>query len=136
VENYLDPHFNPHPRIQKSTTRTKLINTEHLLFKGTSKRNRTQLEKEIEGIGGTLNAFTAREQTVFTTTVQKKHMPQAMEIMADVLQNSTLSEKAIENERAVILEELSNVQQDLQETVYDNMHKAAFRSSPLSYVLL
>jgi processing peptidase subunit beta len=109
---------------------------EHTLFKGTSKRSRTELELEIEAMGGSLNAFTSREQTVFTATVQNRNMKHAMDLVADILQNSRVTDRAIENERGVIIEEMHMVQQDLQEVVYDRMHQSAYRGSSLAFDIL
>merc|ERR1719375_2787175 len=65
---------------------------EHMAFKGTSKRTQKQLEVEIENIGGHLNAYTSREQTVYYANVFKQDIPQAMDILSDILQNSLLDE--------------------------------------------
>jgi len=109
---------------------------EHILFKGTSKRHRTQLEMEIENMGGSLNAYTTRETTVFTATVHKRNYTDALDILSDILQNSKISTSAIENERSVILEEMNHVLQDQQETCYDRMHEACFRDSTLAFNIL
>jgi processing peptidase subunit beta len=109
---------------------------EHTFFKGTNKRNRTQLEMEVENLGGTLNAFTTREQTVFTATFQKRNLANALDILSDMAQNSRVTEKAVENERHVILEEYNSIQQTLQEVVYDNFHRTAFQGSSLAFDIL
>uniref|UniRef100_K4A8P9 Peptidase M16 N-terminal domain-containing protein n=1 Tax=Setaria italica TaxID=4555 RepID=K4A8P9_SETIT len=79
---------------------------EHMLFKGTGKRSAAQLEKEIEDMGGHLNAYTSREQTTYYAKVLDKDVPRAMEVLADILQNSNLDEARIEREREVILREM------------------------------
>merc|ERR1711871_733775 len=79
---------------------------EHMAFKGTSKRTQRQLEVEIENIGGHLNAYTSREQTVYYANVFKQDVPQALDILSDILQNSLLDEGAINRERGVILREM------------------------------
>ena len=61
-----------------------------MAFKGTQKRTRKQLEVEIENMGGHLNAYTSREQTVYYARVFKDDVPKAMEILSDILQNSLL----------------------------------------------
>ncbi|RYH25816.1 insulinase family protein [archaeon] len=65
---------------------------EHMAFKGTKNRTQVQLEKEIENMGGHLNAYTSREQTVYYAKVFKSDVPKAVEILADILQNATLDE--------------------------------------------
>ena len=64
---------------------------EHMAFKGTSKRSQLQLETEVENMGAHLNAYTSREQTVYYAKVLKKDVPVAVEMMSDILLNSTFS---------------------------------------------
>lgn len=59
-------------------------------FQGTSKRSQTDLELEVENIGAHLNAYTSREQTVFYAKCLKQDVPKAVEILADIIQNSKL----------------------------------------------
>lgn len=63
---------------------------EHMAFKGTAKRSQTDLELEIENMGAHLNAYTSREQTVFYAKCLSKDVPRAVEIIADIIQNSKL----------------------------------------------
>lgn len=65
---------------------------EHMAFKGTAKRSQTDLELEIENMGAHLNAYTSREQTVFYAKCLTKDVPRAVEIIADIIQNSKLGE--------------------------------------------
>ena len=109
---------------------------EHTLFKGTGKRTRVQLEKEIENIGGQLNAYTSREQTVFYAKVFKKDVNQALDILGDILLNSKISEDAVNAERSVILREMEDVDSRMQEVVFDRLHQTAYRGSSLSRTIL
>ena len=77
-----------------------------MAFKGTKNRTQKQLEIEIENMGAHLNAYTSREQTVYYAKVFKNDVPKAVEILADILQNSLLDEGAITRERDVILREV------------------------------
>ena len=79
-----------------------------MAFKGTKNRSQKQLEIEIENMGAHLNAYTSREQTVYFAKVFKNDVPKAVEILADILQNSLLDEGAIKRERDVILREVCN----------------------------
>lgn len=65
---------------------------EHMAFKGTSKRSQMQLEVEVEDMGAHFNAYTSREQTVYYAKVLKKDVPRAVELLSDVLLNSTFSQ--------------------------------------------
>eukprot|EP00657_Telonema_sp_P-1_P004373 TRINITY_DN2011_c0_g1_i2.p1 TRINITY_DN2011_c0_g1~~TRINITY_DN2011_c0_g1_i2.p1 ORF type:complete len:361 (-),score=166.23 TRINITY_DN2011_c0_g1_i2:9-1091(-) len=107
-----------------------------MAFKGTSKRTQVQLEKEIEDIGGHLNAYTSREQTVYYAKVRKEHAGQATEILSDILQNSLLDAGAVERERSVILRELEEVMSMKEEVVFDELHATAYQGTPLGYTIL
>lgn len=82
---------------------------EHMIFKGTKNRSVRKLEEEIENMGGHLNAYTTREQTTYFTRVMGKDVAKAIQILADVLQNSVFDEGHIDHERNVILREMDEV---------------------------
>jgi processing peptidase subunit beta len=90
------------------------------------KRSREQLEVEIENMGAHLNAFTSREMTIFHMQVNKSKIPQSVDILGDILQNSKYTEEAINEERGTILRELEEVNKDpmevLLEQVYFNVY--------------
>ncbi|MFS7992854.1 putative peptidase M16, zinc-binding, metalloenzyme, LuxS/M16 peptidase [Helianthus anomalus] len=79
---------------------------EHMIFKGTEKRSVRSLEEEIENMGGHLNAYTSREQTTYYAKVMGSDAPKALDILSDILQNSTFDERLINRERGVILREM------------------------------
>merc|ERR1711910_98399 len=109
---------------------------EHMVFKGTEKRSQTQLELEVENMGAHLNAYTSREQTVFYAKCLSGDIGQAVEILADILQNSKLGEQEIERERGVILREMQEVEMNLQEVVFDLLHAVAYQGTPLGRTIL
>jgi len=109
---------------------------EHMNFKGTSKRTQRQLELEVEDMGGHLNAYTSREQTVYYAKVFKKDVGRAIEILSDILQNSTYEAGAIERERGVILRELEEVNTQLEEVIFDKLHETAFQGCGLARTIL
>ena len=80
-----------------------------MIFKGTEKRSARQLEEEIENMGGHLNAYTSREQTTYYAKVMDKDVFKALDILADILQNSKFEEHRISRERDVILREMEEV---------------------------
>ncbi|CAA3003856.1 probable mitochondrial-processing peptidase subunit beta, mitochondrial [Olea europaea subsp. europaea] len=82
---------------------------EHMIFKGTERRSARELEEEIENMGGHLNAYTSREQTTYYAKVMDKNVPQALDILSDILQNSKFEESRINRERDVILREMEEV---------------------------
>lgn len=79
---------------------------EHLLFKGTERRTAYDIAKEMDSIGGQLNAFTEKERTCYYARVLDQHVPIASDILFDMLKNSVLDPKEVEREKGVILEEL------------------------------
>uniref|UniRef100_A0A914WGA2 Mitochondrial-processing peptidase subunit beta n=1 Tax=Plectus sambesii TaxID=2011161 RepID=A0A914WGA2_9BILA len=109
---------------------------EHMAFKGTGKRSQTQLELEVENMGAHLNAYTSREQTVYYARCFNNDVEKAVEILADILRNSKLGEAEIERERGVILREMQEVEQNLQEVVFDHLHASAFQHTPLARTIL
>lgn len=79
---------------------------EHMLFKGTKKRDTRKIKEEIEGVGGLLNAFTSEESTCYYTKSLNEHFPACLEVLADMALNATLKAEELEKERTVILEEI------------------------------
>ncbi|KAF2662483.1 hypothetical protein K491DRAFT_617265 [Lophiostoma macrostomum CBS 122681] len=109
---------------------------EHLAFKGTQKRTQQQLELEIENMGGHLNAYTSRENTVYYAKSFNADVPATVDILSDILQNSKLEPQAIERERDVILREQEEVDKQLEEVVFDHLHATAFQGQPLGRTIL
>ncbi|TYK19532.1 putative mitochondrial-processing peptidase subunit beta [Cucumis melo var. makuwa] len=138
---------------------------EHMIFKGTEKRSARQLEEEIENMGGHLNAYTSREQTTYYAKVLDKDVPKALDILADILQNSKFDEHRISRERDVILREMEEVrilfrlfdlyamtlvstgtrirfarirvvEGQTEEVIFDHLHATAFQYTPLGRTIL
>ena len=109
---------------------------EHMAFKGTKSRSQVELETLIENMGGHLNAYTSREQTVYYAKTLSSDVPNAVGIISDILQGATLSESAIERERDVILREAEEVDKNKEEVVFDHLHGIAFRGNPLGLTIL
>ncbi len=79
---------------------------EHLLFKGTARRSCEEIKQSIEGIGGSLNGFTAEELTCYLAKLPGKYLSSALDVLGDMVLNARLEHKDIEMERKVILEEI------------------------------
>lgn len=109
---------------------------EHMAFKGTRSRSSKELELEIEDMGGHLNAYTSREQTCYHAKVFRKDVPKAIAVLSDIIQNSHLSEEAIERERSVILREMEEVEGIPEEVIFDHLHATAFQQTPLGRTIL
>lgn len=85
---------------------------EHMAFKGTAHRSARALALDIERVGASMNAYTARDHTAFHTVMLREHLPMAMEVMADVVLHSTFPQDEIERERRVILQEIGEAADD------------------------
>ncbi|KAJ7331283.1 hypothetical protein OS493_020073 [Desmophyllum pertusum] len=109
---------------------------EHMAFKGTKNRSQMDLELEVENMGAHLNAYTSREQTVYYAKVFSQDIHKAVDILADIIQNSTLGEAEIERERGVILREMQEVDTQLEEVVFDHLHATAYQGTALGRTIL
>lgn len=104
---------------------------EHLFFKGTETRTALELSREIESVGGSLNAFTGKEFTCLHARALHTHLPLIMELLADIFLRSNLPEEEIERERQVILQEISMVEDSPEELVHELFAGAYWRGHPL-----
>ncbi|GKA66888.1 probable mitochondrial-processing peptidase subunit beta, mitochondrial [Tanacetum coccineum] len=109
---------------------------EHMIFKGTGKRSVRDLEEEVENMGGHLNAYTSREQTAFYVKCLGGDVAKGVEVLSDILQNSSFDEALIERERGVILREMQEVNEQNVEVILDHLHATAFQYTPLGRTIL
>ncbi|MEE8562156.1 MAG: pitrilysin family protein, partial [Alphaproteobacteria bacterium] len=79
---------------------------EHMAFKGTARRSAQDIVNQVESVGGQINAYTSRENTAYYLRVLAGDVGLAVDILADILQNSTFEAEELERERAVILQEI------------------------------
>jgi len=87
-------------------------------------------------MGGQLNAYTSREQTVYYAKVLKNDVPKAVELLSDILTNSTFSADAVERERDVIMREMQEVESMTEEVIFDMLHEVAYIGTPLARTIL
>ena len=99
---------------------------EHMAFKGTGRRSARRIAEEIEEIGGELNAATSLENTAYYARTLKGDEGVALEILADILQNSRFAPDELERERHVILQEIAATRDSPEEMAYDLFLEAAF----------
>jgi predicted Zn-dependent peptidase len=104
---------------------------EHMAFKGTRQRTARQIAEEIEAVGGDLNAATSLETTAYFARVLKGDEGVALELLADILQDSTYAEDDLEREREVILQEIAGIRDSPDELAYDLLQEAAFPAQPV-----
>jgi len=106
---------------------------EHLLFKGTERRTAFDIAKEIDSVGGTLNAFTGREYTCFYAKVIDKNLPLAIDLLSDVFLHSLMDPKDVEKERMVILQEIKMVEDTPDDYIHDLFNRVCWGDHPLGY---
>jgi len=99
---------------------------EHMLYKGTPKRNLKQISSEIEKNGGILNGFTSDEITAFWCKIPSKHLDIALDVLGDMVRNPLFDEKEVEKERQVIFEEIKKGKDNPQRYVFDEIQKLMY----------
>jgi predicted Zn-dependent peptidase len=109
---------------------------EHMAFKGTKRRSALEIAEEIEAVGGHLNAYTSREVTAYHATVLKEDVALAVDMIGDILQNSTFDEDELERERAVVLQEIGQAHDTPEDVIYDNLQATAFPDQPMGRPVL
>ncbi len=108
---------------------------EHLLFKGTASRTAFQIVEEIEGLGGSINAFTTKEHTCYHTRTLAGHIEAAFDILADIFLNSLIREEDFELEREVILQEILEEEDSAEEYVHDYFLESYWPGHPLGWAI-
>lgn len=106
---------------------------EHMLFKGTTKRDYEELNDELEFLGGEYNAYTDYTATVYTISCLEEEIPNALDILGDMIINSSFKDKEIEKERGVILSEIRSSKDDIEDYSIRRINECAFNKSPLKY---
>ena len=109
---------------------------EHMVFKGAGSRDTRAFAEAIENVGGSINAWTARDQTVFYGRTLAKDAALLTELIADLVRAPHISEEHLEREKDVILSELGEVVDSPDDLVHDHLFEAAFEGQPLGRSVL
>ena len=109
---------------------------EHMTFKGTERRNAIQIINALEGVGGELNAFTNKEDTVFYAAISKEHFSQAVDTLTDIVFHSQYPQHEIEKEVEVICDEIESYNDSPAELIYDDFENIIFEGHPLGHNIL
>jgi len=104
---------------------------EHMAFKGTEKRDALAIAREIEDVGGHLNAYTSRENTAYYCKVLKEDVGLAADIIGDILTHSTFIPEELERERGVILQEIGQANDTPDDIIFDHFQTTAFPDQPM-----
>ncbi len=110
--------------------------TEHMLFKGTKKRSALQIAKEIDALGGVLNAQTEKEYTVYYTRVLNEHLEKAADILFDLFLHSEIDRQELDKEKKVVIQEIRMTEDTPDDYITDLFAEAFFSSSPLGLPIL
>jgi predicted Zn-dependent peptidase len=102
-----------------------------MAFKGTKRRSAKEIAQSLESLGGHLNAFTGREQTCYYARVLDEHLPEAVDVLADLIRNSNLSPADLQKEKKVILEEIKDVQDNPGDLVHDLYAMTLWKDQPI-----
>lgn len=109
---------------------------EHLVFKGTSKRKAWHILNRMENVGGDLNAYTNKEETVVYSAFLKEHFGRAVELLADIVFHSVYPPHEIEKEVEVIIDEINSYEDNPSELIFDDFEDIIFRNHPLGRNIL
>ena len=109
---------------------------EHMMFKGTQKRRAWHILNRMEAVGGDLNAYTNKEETVVYAAFMKEHLARATELIADVVFNSTYPQHEIDKEAEVIVEEIESYNDTPSELIFDEFEDIIFKGHPLGHDIL
>lgn len=110
--------------------------TEHLSFKGTARRSSRQIITRMESVGGDLNAFTGKEETVYYCSCQKEHFARAMDTLFDVVFHSLYPQEEMDKEVEVVVDEIESYNDSPSELIYDDFEALLFNGHPLGRNIL
>lgn len=109
---------------------------EHMLFKGTEKRNAREIAESIDNIGGQLNAFTGKECTCFYAKTLDTHIELVIDVLSDMFFNSIFATKDINIEKRVVMEEIGMYEDSPEELVHDILSETVWDGNPIGYSIL
>ena len=109
---------------------------EHVTFKGTTRRTAIDVIQCLEQVGGDLNAFTTKTDTVYYSAILKDHLPRAIDLLTDIVFHSIYPQKEINKEVEVICDEIESYNDSPAELIYDEFENIIFRGHPLGHSIL
>jgi len=109
---------------------------EHMAFKGTTTRSAFDISREIEDVGGIVNAYTGKDMTAYYVKVLKKDWPMGLNIISDILQNSVMDKEELAREKGVIIQEINMNNDTPDDLIFDLYNRAAYPDQPLGRTIL
>jgi predicted Zn-dependent peptidase len=107
-----------------------------MMFKGTQRRSSYYINNRLENVGGELNAFTTKEETVIHATVLKGDMERAVELLSDLAFRAVFPDKELKKEKEVIIDEINSYKDHPAELIFDDFDALLFKGSPLEMPIL
>jgi predicted Zn-dependent peptidase len=109
---------------------------EHMVFKGTKRRSAEDIAREVDRVGGMLDAFTAKEMVCFNTRVLAEHLPKAFDVLADMVLEPRFAQEDIDREKSVVLEEIRMTQDNPEDLVHELFTQNFWNPHPLGKPIL
>ena len=109
---------------------------EHSVFKGTQKRKAFHILSRIEGVGGELNAYTTKEDTVLYATFLTEYYERTADLLSDILFNSVYPERELKREKEVVYEEINSYKDSPSELIFDEFEELVFDGHPIARNIL
>ena len=109
---------------------------EHMLFKGTTHRSAWHILNRMERVGGDLNAYTTKEETVVYSAFMKEHLSRAIELITDIVFNSTFPQHEMDKEAEVIVEEIESYHDSPADLIFDDFENMLFKGHALGHDIL
>ena len=109
---------------------------EHMLFKGTAKRTSRQIINRLEDVGGELNAYTSKEETVVYAGFLNEYTERSIELIADIVQNSVFPQNEIDKEIEIIQDEIQSYNDSPSELIFDDFEELLFKPNPMAHNVL
>ena len=109
---------------------------EHMVFKGTQQRTAADIAREMDAMGGQINAFTTKEHTCFYVRSLDAHLPQACDVLCDMFFRAAFRQEDVQTERGVILEEIGMYADNPEDLCSERLAAAVYRGSPLARPIL
>ena len=129
-------HVDTGSRFEEEATNGVAHLLEHMVFKGTRSRTARQIAEQVEDVGGSLNAYTARDMTVFHARLLAGDLALGVDLIADLVRNPRFDEAELALEREVVLQELGEARDTPDDIVFDHLQEAAFPHQPLGRSIL
>ena len=109
---------------------------EHMSFKGTTRLTATQIASRLESVGGELNAFTGKEETMYYAACMRQHVGRAIPLLVDMVFNSTYPQRELEREVEVVADEIESYEDSPSELIFDEFDALLFPNHPLGRSIL